>query len=101
MMHGIRHLSADLKPIVELELRLGNAVERIEEENWTICSYGVVMQRPLHVNEIKRELKLPPTVRDWDNDDTHYPLEIGYFCETMRHSVSGPKPKKHWWQFWS
>ena len=92
-MHSMRHLSADLRPIVDLELKLGNTVDRIDEEAWTICKYAV-MKLPLHVKEINRRLELPPTVRYWESEDPHYPIEAGYTCDTTNNAVSGPLPKK-------
>ena len=93
-MHSMRHLSPDLRPIVDLELELGNTVERIDEGAWTICKFAVVMTRALHVKEINRRLELPPTVKYWESEDPHYPIEAGYTCDTTTHAVSGPLPKR-------
>jgi hypothetical protein len=83
-------LAAELVPIYELELRLGNAVNYVAEPAGTACPYAVVFKRPLHKEDIERELRLAPTVCYWESHDPHYPIEAGYQCAITRHSISGP-----------
>jgi len=87
-------ISADLAPILQLELRKGNRVVRVDVKQWTECDYAVVMAEPLHVGDIEQELRLPATVRFWECRDTHYELQAGYFDDVARHSIAGPLPSQ-------
>jgi hypothetical protein len=85
-------LAADLQPIYELELRLGNEVAYVAEPAGTACPYAVAFRHPLHKVQIQRELELPSTVKYWESLDTHYSAEAGYQCELTRHTIAGPIP---------
>lgn len=84
-------LSDSLRPIYDLELRLGNRVVRVEDRAWTTCVLAVVFEQPLHRQEIAAELALPASVVFWDCTDPHYSLERGYYCEATQHSIAGPR----------
>ena len=84
-------LSDSLRPIYDLELRIGNRVVRVEDRAWTACMLAVIFEQPLHVRQIESELPLPASVVFWDCTDPHYSLESGYYCETTQHSVAGPR----------
>ncbi len=88
----LRSLSDALRPIYDIELRLGNRVVRVDDRAWTACVLAVVFEQPLHRQEIEAELELPASVVFWDCTDPHYPLESGYYCERAQHSVAGPRP---------
>jgi hypothetical protein len=87
-------LAADLQPIYELELRLGNEINYVAEPAGSACPYAVVFKHPLHQAEIQRALELAPTVKHWESFDTHYPVEAGYQCELTRHTIAGPIPRR-------
>jgi hypothetical protein len=91
---GIEKLSPDLRPIVELELSLGNAIHCVQTEGWSRCPLAVAFERPLHFVEIAARLKLPDTVERWENRDPHYDIEAGFSCEKTRHAIAGPIPAK-------
>jgi len=86
-------ISADLDPILQLELRKGNRIVRVDKKQWTECEFALVMVEPLHFRDIEQELRLPSTVRFWECRDTHYELQAGYFDDLARHSIAGPLPK--------
>jgi hypothetical protein len=85
-------LSADLLPIYEFELKLGNQVARTDIPAGTECPLAVVFSAPLHFAEIAKNLRLPPSVNQWTNDDPHYPLEAGFGSTLSKHAIAGPKP---------
>lgn len=87
----IAGLSETLRPIYDLELRLGNRVVRVDEQAWTACDLSVNFEQPLHVDEIAMELQLPASVERWDCDDPHYELQSGYYCNASRHGLAGPR----------
>jgi hypothetical protein len=87
---GIERLSPDLRPIVELELSLGNQIRFVQTEGWSRCPLAVSFEKPLHFAEIQSRLKLPETVKTWENRDPHYDIEAGFACEKTRHAIAGP-----------
>lgn len=87
---GIERLSPDLRPIVDLELALGNEIRWVQTEGWSRCPLAVTFERPLHFAEVKTKLALPETVKTWENHDPHYDIEAGFTCEKTRHSLAGP-----------
>jgi hypothetical protein len=82
-------LSPALRPILDLEIGLGNEVDWIEEPSGTRCPYAVVFKRPLHFRVIRVNLE---RLTFWENDDPHYALHVGILCEQTRHCVEGPRP---------
>jgi hypothetical protein len=86
------HLSADLLPIYELELRLGNQVSHVYDPWGSECPLAISFRDPLHFDVIAKQLTLAESVMRWRNDDTHYPLESGYVSKVSRHSIAGPHP---------
>jgi hypothetical protein len=83
-------LSPALKPIYDLELTLGNEVERVDEPAGSECPYAVIFTHPLHFDEIEQGLVLPRSVVRKESRDPHYPIEGGYKCESTQHVVAGP-----------
>lgn len=83
-------LSEDLVPIYELELQLGNQVERIDCPAGTDCPLAIIFREPLHFEEIRRRLTIPATVTKWTCTDSHYPLESGFGSSSSKHAVAGP-----------
>jgi hypothetical protein len=80
-----------LRPILQLELALGNEIEAVLVDGWTQTPFAVSLKRPLHLEEIRTKLGAPSAdVKLWTNTDTHYPLETGFVCEKTRHSLAGP-----------
>jgi len=87
----MKRLSPLLQPIYNLELGLGNTVDRIDEPAGTKCPLAVVFKKPFHFTEIKARLKLAAEVSEWENSDPHYPLEKGFVCKQTQHVISAPK----------
>ena len=85
----LEELSENLKNILALELQLGNSVERIDRPAGSECPLAVAMKTPLHHKELQ-ECGNFGTVEYWENRDSHYPLETGYWCSETKQSISGP-----------
>ena len=85
-------LSADLKPIYELEVDLGNKVLRIDEPAGTRCPFAIVFASPIHKKEIETMLVIPNSVSWHESADQHYERYgmAGYFSIETRHFVYGP-----------
>src|SRR5437870_643752 len=66
-------LSPHLRPILDLELARGNAIDAVEEGLWSACPLAVRMREPLHFEEIRET----PPVEMWENWDAHYSIEKG------------------------
>jgi hypothetical protein len=87
-------LCAHLRPVVELELQLGNTIKRVDAPAGTRCPLAVVFLNVLHRTEIERVLR-PSAPSGWqESSDLHYEVggTAGYFCREERHFVYGPMP---------
>jgi hypothetical protein len=87
----MQRLSPSLKPIYELELALGNEVERVDEPAGSRCPLAIVFKKPLHVTDISARLKLSEEVTEWESSDPHYPAEKGFHCARTNHVIGAPK----------
>lgn len=88
---AIRRLCSSLRPVLDLELSLGNEVDYAAVNGWTHCALSISMKRPLHLVEISRHLGLPSgSITLWENKDPHYAIETGLFCEWNKHAIAGP-----------
>jgi hypothetical protein len=88
----VLELSADLRPIYELELRLGNQLVGVGSPAGTACPLAIIFRDSIHFQEIGERLELPASVIRWDNTDSHYPIESGYRSSTSGHALAGPTP---------
>jgi len=85
-------LSQNLTPIYEIELRLGNVVQSIDEPAGSKCPLALNFLHQLHIAEIRDQIALPASVEYWENRDSHYPMQNGYRCNVTGHVISGPLP---------
>jgi hypothetical protein len=83
-------LTPSLQAVYDLELSLGNLLDRIEEPAGDRCPLAVIFKRPLHKAAIESTLALPSIVEWWESRDPHYSIEGGYVCNETRHAISGP-----------
>lgn len=86
----MKRLSPILRPFYELELKMGNTVERVDEPAGTDCPLAVVFSGPLHIKEAADEIGFGSGVGVFESRDPHYPLEKGIYCQRSRHVISGP-----------
>jgi hypothetical protein len=84
MINLCKHLS----PILKNDLENGNQV--LEFSNgWSNAEMVYDMSRPLNIREIIT-LSLDNCVVYWENQDTHYRIQLGYYCNVCKHSIAGP-----------
>jgi hypothetical protein len=83
-------LSASLQPLLDLELRYGNEVQRIDEPAGSKSPYAMILRFKLHFPEARKELVIPTRVTRWQSTDPHYPCEAGYLCHRTHHVLAGP-----------
>ena len=88
----MRRLSQDLQLIYDLEIRLGNQVESVDEPAGSTCPFAVNFRDRLHTTEISGQISLPESVNYFENHDNHYPLQNGYQSTITGHVVAGPLP---------
>lgn len=86
----VSKLSADLVPIYEYEIGIGNCVKRVDYPAGTRCPLAVVFEKRLDIKGYLAKHGLPDQVEIWENRDSHYSIEKGYFSETSNHAISGP-----------
>jgi len=82
-------LSSTLQPIVDLEIQLGNEIDRVDEPAGTESPLAIVFKKALHMYEIN-QLVLADSVYTWESTDPHYEKEQGFACAKTKHLVSGP-----------
>ncbi len=78
-----------LKPILDSLTANGATIERLETA-WTNAELVVVLNKGLHPNAGEAEAKVRGLVF-WKNDDAHYSIEYGFFCNEHKHSISWPQ----------
>lgn len=79
--------------LTELERRGASIVETYQDA-WSNCRLSIVLDANLSIAEAEKMFSLPPEVKLWHNDDGHYALENGLFCETCKHSLSWPRVER-------
>lgn len=92
MAEKLELFSPDLKPMLELELQLGNKIEQVNEWSSDDPRILVTLKKALHFPELKSQLQRPSTVEEWECWDLHYPLEAGLLCKKTGHTLAGPPP---------
>jgi len=88
----VQRLCEHLRLVYELELNLGNSVQRVDEPAGTRCPLAVIFAAPLHFAEAEAKSLIKPPLRRWVNVDPHYPREAGLVCEESQHVLAGPLP---------
>ncbi len=78
-----------LRPLLEALASKGMSIER-PEAGWTNAELVVVLNKELQPNIAEAEAKARGVVF-WRNDDAHYSIEFGFFCNEHKHSVSWPQ----------
>jgi hypothetical protein len=85
-------ICAHLSPFL-LELNaLGSVVIRTDENSWSNCLLSVALDTGPTFAQAEKMFSLPAQTKLWHNEDTHYNLENGLFCEQCNHSLSWAKP---------
>jgi hypothetical protein len=77
------HLAA----ILNHELSIGNSISHIDEKMWSNAEYVVKMQNELDTAYITLNSLLPNCVDYWENNDTHYDFNKGYFCNKCKQGI--------------
>ncbi len=83
-------LCKTLHSIYALEISLGNSIASIDTLGYTKCPFAINFKNRLHFEEISKQLELPESVERWENKDSHYSVQAGYFCNKYKHSIAGP-----------
>lgn len=84
-------LCAHLRPLVDALLRGGARVEAIDS-GWTKAQHVLTLSEGLNADAAKREARAHG-LEFWQNNDSHYSIEYGWFCVEHKHAVSWPQDK--------
>jgi hypothetical protein len=68
----------------------GSKVVGVDREMWSNCELNVTLDCGPGRALAAEVLEITPGVKLWHNDDRHYAIENGLFCESCRHSLSWP-----------
>ena len=88
---SLERLAPELKPFLELELRLGNAV-RDAYTSVDGQDARVNLVRPLHVDALKSGPAWPAGVEIYETWGPHTPVELGLATDHGPHILAGPHP---------
>lgn len=72
----------------------GSSVVRVDEGGWSNCVLSINLDVGPTMSRAEEILLLPAEVKLWRNDDGHYAIENGLFCEQCRHSLSWPRAER-------
>ena len=61
---------------------------------WSNCVLSVTLDQGPSIVQAEDEMMLPAEVRLWHNDDGHYEIENGLFCDSCKQSLSWPRAER-------
>ena len=79
-----------LRGILDYEVSQGNAVREVNENAWTNAELVVNMNKPLSTDCISSNIEPDDCIIFWENNDTHYLKQNGYYCKRCKHAIAGP-----------
>ena len=82
-----------LKPYLDLLTRDGAEIVAWDR-GWTLCPLNLVLSKGPTIEEAKALGTLPEAVELWFNDDGHYALENGLFCNVCKVGLSWPRRER-------
>lgn len=62
-----------------------------EFEGWSKVNLVITMEKSLDIAYAKTVIDLGIKLRIWENNDNHYPIQIGLSCDECKQSIVGPK----------
>lgn len=78
-----------------LKLRAqGASIVLVEQGGWSNCVLSISLDEGPGIARAEEIFILPAGVKLWHNDDGHYAIENGLFCEQCKHSLSWPRAER-------
>lgn len=77
------------KILIHEEAR-GNKIKECSE-GWSKANLVIDMEKSLDVDYANSLVISGEKLRYWENNDSHYTLQKGFFCDACKHSIAGPK----------
>lgn len=68
----------------------GNKIKEMSE-GWSKANLVIDMEESLDIDYANSLIALGEKLRYWENNDTHYTLQKGYYCDECKQSIAGPK----------
>lgn len=91
MSEAERAICPHLLPFLIKLGELGSSVAGVSDEMWSNCVLNVTLDRGPSRAESEEIFELPDGIKLRHNDDRHYAIENGLFCESCKHSLSWPR----------
>lgn len=79
-----------IKMILTHEEKRGNKIKE-QSEGWSKANLVIDMEASLDVDYANSLIVSGVKLRYWENDDSHYPLQKGFFCDECKQAIAGPK----------
>lgn len=84
-------ICAHLQPFLSELIRQGSNVVATAESAWSNCLLNVILDKGPTIAQAEKMFDFPAKIKLWENNDTHYALENGLFCDECKHSLSWAK----------
>jgi hypothetical protein len=94
LIEADKAICAHLSPYLLKLKAQGSSVILVSDDAWSNCVLNVTLDRGPSISEAESFLSPPDGIKLWHNDDGHYAIENGLFCESCKHSLSWPRPEK-------
>lgn len=91
MSEAGRAICIHLLPFLTKLGELGSSIIQVSDEMWSNCVLNVALDRGPSRTQAEELFELPDGIKLWHNDDRHYAIENGLFCERCKHSLSWPR----------
>jgi hypothetical protein len=69
----------------------GSSIAGVSAEMWSNCVLNVALAQGPSRAQAEDLFELPDGIKLWHNDDSHYSIENGLFCEICKQSLSWPR----------
>lgn len=81
-------ICAHLQPFLDELIGQGSNITATGESAWSNCVLNVILDTGPTIAQAEKMFDLPAKIKLWQNEDTHYALENGLFCDECKHSLS-------------
>ncbi len=79
-----------IKKILIHEEKRGNNIKE-KSAGWSKADMAIDMEKSLDVDYANSQILSGIKLRYWENNDSHYSLQKGFYCDECKQSIAGPK----------
>lgn len=79
-----------LEIILKHEESRNNNIHDVSE-GWSKINFVINMEKSIDITFAQYVIGNDIRLRIWENNDNHYPIQIGITCDECKQSIAGPK----------